>query len=510
MGAATLFLGLLLPWALGSAALLAARDARQPLDGPGELAWLAGTGYLAGAILLTLWMRALSAVGVPFGIAAIGLPLLAATAALATLALRRHGGRTAATAAARAALRLPEGIGGVTRILWWSLLAWMALRFALLGFEVAARPLYPWDAWIAWATKARVWFELGRMAPFVDAQQWLAGSGTAWFDASPDAPATLPLLQVWACIALGRWDDALMNWPWWQIGLALVLMVYGGLRRLGLGALAALLGAWFAASLPLANVHVALAGYADLPLAACYAGAVLALLRWIDTRTPRDAVVAALLAAACPLVKATGAIWVLTLLPGIAIAALPRLGGKVVGAALGLVLFALAVLAQTNFVVAGRSLHLEFAPASVELVESYFVTGSWNLLWYGAVGATILAWRRIQTPALLPLATIVAAGMLLVLILFAFPGVRAFVADPPTVDRATLHLAPALIVFMLLAFRAFAGQWRDAHPPPAPTDAADAAVTAPAGPTAPDASPAPNQPPAPDQPPAPAAPRAAD
>jgi len=506
MGSATLFLGLLLPWALGSAALLAARDARQPLGAPGELAWLAGLGYLAGAILLTLWMRALSAAGVPFGIAAIALPLLAAAAALATLALRRHGGAAAATAAGRAALRLPECIGGVTRILWWSLLAWMALRFALLGLELAARPLYPWDAWIAWATKARVWFELGRMAPFVDAAQWLAGSGTAWFDASPDSPATLPLLQVWASIALGRWDDALMNWPWWQIGLALVLMVYGGLRRLGVGALAALLGAWFASSLPLANVHVALAGYADLPLAAYYAGAVLALLRWIETRTLRDAVVAALLAAACPLVKATGAIWVLTLLPGIVIAALPRLGGKVVGAAFGLVLFTLAVLAQTHFVVAGRSLHLEFAPASVELVESYFVTGSWNLLWYGAVGATILAWRRIQSPPLLPLATIVAAGMLLVLILFAFPGVRVFLTDPPTVDRATLHLAPVLIVFMLLAFRAFAVHWRAVHPPPAAPEAA-AAPAAPDGAAAPAPAEASS---APDAPAGPAAPRAAD
>jgi len=103
---------------------------------------------------------------------------------------------------------------------------------------------------------------------------------------------------------------------------------------------------------------------------------------------------------------------------------MPRLGAKVVGAGFGLVLFALAVLAQTNFVVAGRSLHLDFAPAWAELAESYLITGSWNLLWYGALGAAILAWRRIQAPPLLPLATIVAAGMLFVLILFAFPGVR--------------------------------------------------------------------------------------
>ena len=43
-------------------------------------------------------------------------------------------------------------------------------------------------------------------------------NGAVYFDASPEYPPTMPLLQVWSCIALGRWDDALMNWPWWQIG----------------------------------------------------------------------------------------------------------------------------------------------------------------------------------------------------------------------------------------------------------------------------------------------------
>jgi len=57
--------------------------------------------------------------------------------------------------------------------------------------------------------------------------------------------------------------------------------------------------------------------------------------------------------------------------------------------------------------------------------------------------------------------------MLFVVILAAFPGVGAFITDPPTVSRATLHLAPSIIVLMVLAFCAFAERWRTAHPPPA-------------------------------------------
>jgi hypothetical protein len=459
-----LTIGLLLPWALGIAVLLALRGGSRRLDAPGEFAWIVGCGYLAGAMLLTLWMRALSLAGVRFGIVAIGLPALVVIAACLYFSARRSGKQVLTDA--RSALRVPSGLGRAVRVLWWLIIGWLALRYALLALEVTWRPLYPWDAWFAWATKARVWFEQGRMVPFVDAQTWLASDGSAWFDAEPRNPATLPLLQVWTCIALGRWDDALMNWPWWQMAVALALVVYGGLRRIEITAFAALIAAYFVASLPLANVHVALAGYADLPLAAFYTTAVLAFLRWADTRSIGSLATAIAFALACPLIKTTGLWWALTLLPGFAVATMPRLGAKVAAAAFGILAFALAVLAQTNFVVAGNSLHLEFAPAWSGLTEGFFIVGTWNLLWYGAIGAALLAWRRVLLPPLLPLATILAFGLLLIFVVFAFPSVRMYTADLPVLSRAALHFAPVVVVFIALAFRAFADQWRAAHPVP--------------------------------------------
>jgi hypothetical protein len=192
---------------------------RAPLAAPGEVAWIAGAGYLTGAFLLTLWMRALSQVGVRFGVLPIALPLGLVALALGDLAWRRHGGAPV-TEAGRSALRAliaPPGLAGAARIVWQLALAWLALRYALLGLLVDWQPLYPWDAWIQWATKARVWYELGQIVPFVRSEAWYATGGAAWFDASPEYPPTVPLLQVWSCVALGRWDDALMNWPWWQL-----------------------------------------------------------------------------------------------------------------------------------------------------------------------------------------------------------------------------------------------------------------------------------------------------
>ena len=90
-------------------------------------------------------------------------------------------------------------------------------------------PLYPWDAWIQWATKARVWYSLGHIVPFGRTDAWFAANGAIWFDASPNYPATVPLWQVWSSLALGRWDDALMNLPWWLTAVAFAIAIYGAL-----------------------------------------------------------------------------------------------------------------------------------------------------------------------------------------------------------------------------------------------------------------------------------------
>jgi hypothetical protein len=349
------------------------------------------------------------------------------------------------------------------------MLAWMAIRYMLLAFEVLWRPLYPWDSWIQWATKARVWYDQGAIVPFAQSDAWFAIDGGTWTDASPYLPPTVPLLQVWPCIALGRWDDSLMNVPWWQFSVALTLAVYGALRYADIEALPALFGAYLVASLPLANVHVALAGYADLPLAAYYTVAALALLRWTASRSPRDATLALLISIACTQVKVPGLLWALTLLPGVVIALRPRQGTKVVAIGLAVVLFALVALTKASPEVFGHRLHLDFDPAWQALGESTFLLGNWHLLWYAVAAAALLAWRRLASPALAPLTAVVAAGGVFLVAAFSFTGTRLWMTEHATMSRASLHLAPLAVVFTVLAFRAFAGRWAESRAPSTPS-----------------------------------------
>jgi hypothetical protein len=386
-----------------------------------------------------------------FSLMSISLPLLAVTAALIAWAARRGRVSLPAIRSALTALVSPSVVGW-QRVIWIVLIAWLVAHFALMAAEVAWRPLYPWDAWVQWATKARVWYELGHIAPFVRGDVWLAGVDGAYFDASPNYPATVPLLQVWTCMALGRWDDSAMNWPWLAILAALVAAVYGALRGEGVAPLSALFGAYLLASLPLVDVHVALAGYADLPMGAVYTLAAIAFYRWAMRRDMRDAVIALLLAGACPLIKAPGWIWAATLIPGVVIVLLPRRGARIVGVGFAVAALALLALARTEPMLLGYRLHLNFAPAWAQLVKSYYLMGNWNLLWYAVIALVAFGWRHLMKPPLLPLTAVTAAGLGFLFFVFAFTDAAAWLADLTTANRATLHIVPLLVFLGVLTW----------------------------------------------------------
>ena len=488
MGVIGLKFGLLLVWAFGIACLAALPRRSAHVDGPGERAWMIGAGGLAGFFLATLWLRALSLAGIAFGAATIALPILAATLALGAWSFRsnrrafgdkgvtgEHGtlgtrvrGALAECAAALSGRALP----GRDRLLWRLLLAWLVMRALLLLVEVATHPLFPWDAWTQWATKARVWHELGRIVPFERTDAWFAATGVTYFDAGPNYPGTVGLMQVLASNFLGRWDDTLMNLPFWMLAVAFAIAVYGALRAMEFTPTWALAGTWLVSSLPLANTHVALAGYADLPLAIYFCAAILACLRWLRTRELADAALALLLLAACPLLKIPGRIWVLLAAPALLAGLLPRLGPRIIGTGYAATVFGLLLLAQTSPVIMGYHLHLEFAPDWEALANSFFLYDNWHLLWYGAVAAAVLGRRQLLSPQVAPLTVVVAGGVIFVAFVLLFTNARNWLSDQSTVNRATLHMAPLVAIWMLAVFRAWTETLR--VPMATPTNATEA------------------------------------
>ena len=454
MDVIALWIGWLLAWAIGVAALLALRGPSMSITRPGEFAFIVGCGWFVGQFFVTLSMRLLAIAHVPFGIVSIGAPLAALAALAAWIAWRRHD--QVSLRDMKAALRVTPSVdlANEHRVLWFALLGWLALRFGLLLIEVLRRPLYPWDAWTQWATKARVWYDLRTIVPFGGESAWLAAPvGSVYYDAAPNYPGTVPLTQVWSATLLGRWDDALINLPWWLTAVAFGFALYGFLRQARMGPLMALLGTWLALSLPILDAHVALAGYADLAMSTYLTLTALSSLRFVRTRDWADLVLALVLAAACVVIKNPGKVWLLVLIPGILVAWLPRNGLRIAAACFGVAAVGALVLTRIGLTILGYHLQLEFDMPWNGLSEAYFTFANWHLLFYGALGVALLGWRHLLSRELAPLTIIVAAGVAFLLFGFAFTNARLWVEDQSTVNRATLHLAPLIVVWMLMTFR---------------------------------------------------------
>jgi hypothetical protein len=162
------------------------------------------------------------------------------------------------------------------------------------------------------------------------------------------------------------------------------------------------------------------------------------------------------------------------MLPGLVVGLVPRHGVKLVATGLAATIAGLAVLAQTEPTILGYRLHLVYNLSARALFDAYFTYGNWHLLWYAAIAAGALGWRQALSRDLVPLTVVVAAGLLFLFFGFAFTNAGAWVEDQSTVNRATLHLAPLVAIWMLLVFRAWATSnagpalATEASAPPAP------------------------------------------
>jgi len=439
----TLAIGLCLPWLLGVVWL------RAPWLKASNIKWptLLGYGYLGGILLTTLVMRLLDTLGIHLSFFSIGLALVLLIAA-GTWFGRGEPWR----------IRWPgidlHSLSGWRKIVYAIVLAAIVIRLVGLGLEIVWRPLFPWDAWSQWATKARVWYELGHLAAFVPADVWLGGElAGAYTDTAPHYPPAIPLIQVWMCYSLGRWDDTLMNLPWLLCAVALGLAFYGQARQWQVPPLFALMFTYFLLSLPFVNVHVALAGYTDLFMAAFYGLAAMAFFHWARKRDFWQGAVALLFALGCILIKQPGIAWALTFLPAILVVFMPRAGLMLISAMAIAGVATLFVLGETDFKLFGYHVYLRFSADWQPFLQNMLVMENWHLFWYLVVAALALSFPRLLIPSLRSMTVLLVTAISFLAVVFFFTHAQAWAEDYTTINRALLHIVPMLLFYVMVLFR---------------------------------------------------------
>lgn len=373
--------------------------------------------------------------------------------------------------------------------LMWCLVALLAIHAWLMADEILLRPMYPWDAWAAWLLKPKAWMLGGHLDAFVGFDEWLAdASGTLRTSQSWNYPEALGRLALWFASAWGEWNAGVVGAIWFALWAALLASVYGGLRALGLARDRAVVAVYALGSLPLINVHVALAGYADLWIAALIALACLSWMRGLETRTRGPLVLAALFALLLPAVKLEGAIW-LVLLAGtmlyawmplrirrVAIVLAPVIGaGVVVAYLLRLPLIAPAL--DRIGLSADTGALLAHAPAVIgAAAEGLFSQYNWHLFWIAFALTLVVRFVKLkQSPPLRFLGLFLLLGSAFLFALFVLTPAGQWAESYTAVNRLSLQIVPAMLVFAALL-------WRERAPDAAhvaPARMAEAAPVAP-------------------------------
>ncbi|MEO5700697.1 MAG: hypothetical protein ABIR61_09405 [Casimicrobiaceae bacterium] len=432
-----------LPWLLGAAAIhFFTRRLRF-----GALLAM-GYGYLAGAFMVTLVLRALSLAHVTWTLPIVAFPV--AVLALGAAWLQRGTDWSTRRRDAHAAWR---ALARPLRALFVVALVLIVVRSLGLALEVAWRPVQPWDAWSHWATKARVWFEYGRMVPFVSPSEWLTrGALMAFIDQQPGYPGTVPLLQVWTNLWLGSWHDAWMNAPWPMLFTSFGIAVYAQARRADVPPAAAMVFTWLLLSLPFLDVHIALAGMADIFLAAALGMVAMAMAQAVRTHAWVDIGLAVVMAVIAASIKVEGLIWLLAFVPGVIVAVRPRLGLRLVliGAVVAIAYLAFGPPRLRLF---GYTLLTQFTNVSLPVVQHMFVMDNWHLFWYACVACIVWQWQRLLESTVAPMSVAMLGGIAFVAVVFFFSNAGGGVDDETLVNRLLLHLVPALAFYLLLLVR---------------------------------------------------------
>ena len=429
-----------------------------PSGVPGRIAIVSGAGVIAGILLLPLLLRFLNLVGLglSFGITAITAGLIATTAMWGRLRQRES-----------CAVDLTcssdfSDLSPIERLLFILFIALAAWHLVLPTLELLSRPLLAWDTTMHWATKSKAWFYEREMTAFVSPQQWLELNGTKVFtDNNASYPATVPLLQIWMCLAIGRWDESLMNIPWALCLGAFGVAFYGMARAASIRPTSAALFTYLLMSLPLLNIHVALAGYADLFISATFSLAAMAFYLWSVERKYWQALLSVFFAVAGVAIKLEGAMWLAAFLPGLAVILL-RWQWSLLVISGGLIMFILMLaLLPGGLIIAGQSLDtlfIDYRPeATKQIVASFWSMGNWNLLPYLiTVSPVLLLFAGKQTLwRLRGLITVILSVLLIFLFIFTFTGFSAGAVQLTSVWRVALHFIPLILFLLMLLFERF-------------------------------------------------------
>jgi hypothetical protein len=119
----------------------------------------------------------------------------------------------------------------------------------------------------------------------------------------------------------------------------------------------------------------------------------------------------------------------------------------------GLVAAAYLYAKQRNFALTLYQAHVDPNAASGFVFDNYFLLDNYHLLWYFVVAALLVWWRNAFSSTLRPATAFIAACVAFLAVSFFFTNSAEWWGDYGSINRASIHLIPALVFYLFLISR---------------------------------------------------------
>lgn len=352
----------------------------------------------------------------------------------------------------------------------WFVLIVLLFHFVLIVIHNQALPITPWDAWVSWIAKAKTWFYYGINEPLVSRADWIVSEQklTSQVFHYPDG---LPLLYVMNSVFFG-WNENQLAALYPAMFISLLFLFGGYVYKFTENKKITYFSLLLLGTLPFVNMHVLLAGYADIWVAIYLFLVVVLVHEFINNKSNSDRGLGFILFYCLGLVlfKLESWIWLMIILMTMSFCLL-GFRNKIYLLASLLLLFILwfavgGFAFDTSYGIielSPNALHLpslgryrfEFVNTSAALAESLFLSSNWHLLFYLLIVCLGLIYNLPNKNKLMVTGTFLSFATLFIIGLFYFTLASVWANDFTSSNRIVLQIILVIVFFITLVLNQF-------------------------------------------------------
>ena len=323
-----------------------------------------------------------------------------------------------------------------------------------------ALPLTPWDAWFGWVAKAKIWYYHGIDEILVQRPQWLLSS-TNFTNPTAHYPDALPLIYVFNSGLFG-WNETALNAIYPSMFIAFLLAFYGNIK-LSTNKLYALIAVFSLITIPFVNVHVTLAGYADIWVASFLMLSIFYTQALVIKPNIINLIYLIIFLVTMVMFKLESWVWLNIFIIVLTLNFIAKPKRK-------WMYMSLIVFAVVWYIVDGFNINspfgeviltphlikipalgtyvLSFVNTTSAWLEALFYSHNWNLLWYSTPFALFFYFKSNNNQLTTVPAMYLIFTVIFLYVLFYMTYASIFVSDFTSSNRIVLHIVPLFIYFV--------------------------------------------------------------